>query len=580
MSKRVRGSRRKFSRRRQFSSGRRSSQDSVDSYEYEVLYQLCQVAINASIETTINYDAESRSDVDGDMDQSISNSISTLGIQSAGAAAGGGTGGTQHTRLKPDAKWENLRRWFIDHTSSDVRHSACVRQGMFNTTPLHLLCQIKSVPLDIIEVVIESAPEAVSWEDSNGWLPLHYACAKGASIQVLKALLKVYPEGQLVRDQRSRTPLHFAFYKSNKDDCNESIISGEPDSNRSEAQAEDIDYGMEMVLLLTGAVRIPDEKLRLPLHFAAAYGCSNSALAILVDSYPDSLYCKEESGCTPLHYAMANAHNKTSPSCVAFLLKEMDQNGINTSDDNGNSPLQLLCIRATSSENASLNDEKKARANIAECLKLYLNAKPASSADFLTTLQSFPQWLRDGAVIHPHVKEILNRKISNRFPTAMLILDLYFYIVIIVCFSIATETRIQYCSSQTLETSSGMDSVVTTCLVGATYFLKREVTQIISTISLGTFRVWILNADNWLDICVVVLLYYNCFDMRYRECNMQEFGGSDQDRQFQIGATITIGLIWAALISYLKSCSLEFSLFFETVLYVTRKIFVYLIVLV
>ncbi len=535
------------------------SASTANSYDVVVFYKLVQVACGSSDSP-----------------------------QSKGFNGGSSSASQQRKNLKSSTpKWDNIRRWFREHASRETRHTACLQQGMSNTAALHLLCKCKAVPIDIIQKVIDSAPQVLAWEDTNGWLPLHYACAHGASIEVLNVLLDGYPESESFCDHRKRTPLHFAFYQNEEQqqeyNSNKSAILSTEDRRITPSDDDGIDYKTEVVMLLKGAVDMVDERHRLPLHFAAAYGCTISALEALVDCYPDSIYSKEESGCTPLHYVMANAHNETSPSILKFLLNEMDELGINALDDNGNSPLQLLCIRATSIDaRSSVTDDKYTRQHITECLKVYLSAKPKSSADFLTTIQSFPQWLRDEAVIHPHVKEILNGKISNIFPTSALILDGYFYFLIIICFSVATKVHIKYSINLEKEIPPNTSSFVLVCLIGASYFLTREVSQIISTISLGTFRAWILNPDNWLDNVVVVLLYYYCFEMREREVNvtMKQDFSTDADKQFQIGVTITIGILWTATVSYLKSCSLEFSLFFETVLYVTRKMFVYLIVLV
>ena len=207
---------------------------------------------------------------------------------------------------------------------------------------------------------------------------------------------------------------------------------------------------------------------------------------------------------------MSNAHNKSSPSTLGFLLNEMDEASITTSDDNGKSPLQLICIRPASA------DEECFRSGIINCLKLYLNTKPTSSANFLTTLQSFPPWLRDEAVLHPYVKSILNRKISNRFPTSILLLDGYFYIAIVICFSRAVQSHLKFSFGLEEEIPDNVSNFVAICFAGAIYFISREVSQIISTISLGTFRAWILNADNWLDVGVVSLLFYYCLNMKGR----------------------------------------------------------------
>jgi ankyrin repeat protein len=521
---------------------------SIIMYEIEVLYQLCEVAVG------VNSNDESP---------------------------------TPNSKVAGSAKsFDNIRRWFQDHPTFEGRNTACLQQGMFNTAPLHLLCQDKNMPFDIIKMVIESAPEVGSWEDANGWIPLHYACAKGLSIEILEALLAIFPEGQRAQDHKLRTPLHFALY--NKVDTESISVNGNDDGdidsveNSITTNDSQSNYVVEILGLLESAVKIPDEQNRLPIHFAAAYGTCTAALEALIESYPESLYSKDKNGRNPLHYVMANAHSSTSPSVLKLLLSKMDEAGMNASDDDGNLPLQVLGIRASSMEfNGSIGEEKDSQRNTTKCLKIYLDAKPKKSADFITTLQSLPQWVHDDAVVHPHVKAILNRKISNRFPTSILILDGYFYMLIIGCFSIATQAHIKYCFQEETNLPPNMDLIITLCFIGATYFFQREVAQIISTISLGTFRSWIFNAENWLDLVAVVLLYYYCLAMRQREKELeiiQDFGSED-DRQFRVGAAITFGVLWAATVSYLKSTLLEFSLFFETVLYVTRKIFVYLIVL-
>ena len=109
--------------------------------------------------------------------------------------------------------WDELRAWLTLHPSIPDRHAACVQQGMFNTTPLHLLCQHPNAPLDIVRIITESAPEITSWADTNGWLPMHIACAKGAA-HVLSTLGTAYPEGKVAHDKRMRTPLHYTFHFS------------------------------------------------------------------------------------------------------------------------------------------------------------------------------------------------------------------------------------------------------------------------------------------------------------------------------------------------------------------------------
>ena len=67
--------------------------------------------------------------------------------------------------------------------------------------------------------------------------------------------------------------------------------------------------------------------------------------------------------------------------------------------------------------------------SVEECLQRFLKAKPNPTADFFTALQSLPESLREKAVLIRVVQELLNKKIGQRFPTAILLLDLYLQII-------------------------------------------------------------------------------------------------------------------------------------------------------
>jgi len=114
--------------------------------------------------------------------------------------------------------WNSIREWLESHPSSNDRQLAAMHTGQFLTTTLHMVCKLLDPPVDIITSLIECAPETVEWQDSNGWLPLHHACANGASGKVLSVLVNAYPEGKVQQDKRFRTPLHFAFFRRDAHD--------------------------------------------------------------------------------------------------------------------------------------------------------------------------------------------------------------------------------------------------------------------------------------------------------------------------------------------------------------------------
>ena len=180
----------------------------------------------------------------------------------------------------------------------------------------------------------------------------------------------------------------------------------------------------------------------LPMHYVCAYGTTQSVLKILEDAYPESLEARDDHGRTPLHFVMVNAQRGSSPSVLGYLLghyeaetepfDSLDGNGganiaiprfhrsasVNVRDSDGNLPLHLLNIGVMG---ADLDEDQEKLRQLSECLKLYLDAEPNVSTDFLAALQTLPDLLQDVAVVHPYVRNILNAKIIQRFPTSILV---------------------------------------------------------------------------------------------------------------------------------------------------------------
>jgi len=66
-------------------------------------------------------------------------------------------------------------------------------------------------PVSPAVVVLLSSTGAASLADDNGMLPLHYACAYGASEEALLVLTDAYGDAVTTVDRLDRTPLHFAL---------------------------------------------------------------------------------------------------------------------------------------------------------------------------------------------------------------------------------------------------------------------------------------------------------------------------------------------------------------------------------
>lgn len=465
--------------------------------------------------------------------------------------------------------WDGIREWLAAHLNANDRQMSAMHQGQFLTTALHMVCKLTDPPVDVVESLIECSEETVTWADSNGWLPLHHACANGASGKVLAVLVEAYPDGKVKQDKRYRTPLHFAFFRK---DAHEDKMNLKADARKSmnpnDEEEDDVGNSMpEIVALLadSGAAELQDEGGMLPMHYASAYGTTREVLEVLLEVYPESITKRENKGRNPLHLAMVNAHRKSSPSVVGFLLEVDAAEIINVHDDDSHLPIHLLSMASKFPEEKIME-----RKNASDCLKLYLNARPKATADFLTAIQTLPEWLRDIAVINDHIQNILNHKIVQRFPTMILILDFVFLIMVIVVFEITTSQTIDYLFDPENYPIANSGLVFLTFVAGA-YFLLREMVQIVSLMALGNAGSWIGDMGNWLDVALIFLIFYFGGVM---------FTGSPMSNDaFRSGTAITKGIMWMSVISFLKSTQVEFSVFVSGVFYVVQRLAAFLLAL-
>ena len=313
------------------------------------------------------------------------------------------------------------------------------------------------------------------------------------------------------------------------------------------------------------------------MHYASAYGTTTEVLEVLLENYPESITKRENKGRNPLHLAMVNAHRKSSPKVVGFLLEKNAAEIVNTYDDDNHLPIHLLAMASKFPPEKVME-----RKNAAECLKLYLDAKPKASADFLTAIQTLPEWLRDIAVISDHIQDILNHKIVMRFPTMILILDLFFLILAITLFELTTGEMIDHLFTKDAS-EKGEDvevvpftnhtKVIGVIICGA-YFLMRELVQIVSLLALGNFNSWLWDMGNWLDVTLIFFLFY------FGGIMMAESPLIDGNEAFRTGTAITKGILWMSFISFLKSAQVEFSVFVSGVFYVVQRLAAFLLALI
>jgi hypothetical protein len=201
-------------------------------------------------------------------------------------------------------------------------------------------------------------------------------------------------------------------------------------------------------------------------------------------------------------------------------------------------------------------------------LEHLLNADPDPTADFFTALQSLPDWLSERAVVMPSVQVLLNDKISQRFPTLVLMGDFYFLAVIIVAYSLNVSESIELRWNEEENVPNQISGAFLSPLyIGAGYFLVREIIQMISLISLKSFNIWIYDGSNWLNVAFIVLVLYWTI--------LMQTGMGDRET-FRTGTALSVIVLWLKVLAFLRNMLIDFAVFAGGVFYVFRRLVAFL----
>lgn len=247
------------------------------------------------------------------------------------------------------------------------------------------------------------------------------------------------------------------------------------------------------------------------------------------------------------------------------MLLSLNRDIVN-SIDNGPLPLRVLAEYAsTIKAEDELRDEK--RESVQRCLEHLLNAEPNPTADFLTALQTLPDWLSERAVVMPVVQILLNEKISQRFPSAVMMIDAYILIMIIVSYSFNVVESIGLRFNTNLSDDALPTAQLLPLYFGVSYFAVREIIQVISLLSLKSFAIWVYDPSNYLNVAFVFLILFWTIQM--------DTGGIEKDA-FRIGAAISAIILWVKLLNYLRFLLIDFAVFVGGVFYVVRRLAAFL----
>eukprot|EP00546_Thalassionema_frauenfeldii_P005751 CAMPEP_0178908096 /NCGR_PEP_ID=MMETSP0786-20121207/7733_1 /TAXON_ID=186022 /ORGANISM="Thalassionema frauenfeldii, Strain CCMP 1798" /LENGTH=853 /DNA_ID=CAMNT_0020579961 /DNA_START=13 /DNA_END=2574 /DNA_ORIENTATION=+ len=443
-----------------------------------------------------------------------------------------------------DESWEPIREWLRSHTAEEVRQATEQRDDSHRTA-LHLACR-NQPPIDVINVFLSIAVETVEWPDNFGWLPIHYAAACLADTDVIKALTELFPKSKTTVDSRGRTPLHLVLGNGNRN--NEMMAA----------------HTVVAILSSSGAATYADFNGMLPLHYACAYGASEEALLVLTGAHYEGIRACDRNNRTPLHFALSNAGREASPMAVKHLL-DLDPDLVN-GNDGGSLPLRVLADFAHKFRSTGTDSTRE---SVQLCLRHLLNAGPIPSADFFTALQSLPVWLGEQAVIMPNVQILLNDKISQRFPTMMLLLDLVMLLLVFIFFSWNVVQSIQQKSEEREYRVSHERNLA--LYVSIMYFILREMIQVISFITMNAVIIWLHDLNSWTNITFIMLVTY---------CTVMMSQGYQEIDQFRYWAVATVLFLWLKLSAYLRQKIRGFAVFWGGMIYVLRRLTTFIVALV
>jgi ankyrin repeat protein len=159
-------------------------------------------------------------------------------------------------------------------------------------TQLHDLCCDQPQSIDRIRSLVTACPEAIKAAGSDGWLPLHFACANTAPLQVVGYMVDSWPEAIKMADYDGCLPLHVACANAALLQVVEYLVDNWPK-----------------------AVKMKNSDGLLPLHaVCSSEKASLDLIVFLVNQWPEAVNITDSFGRTPLDYAKMSAADGGNPN--------------------------------------------------------------------------------------------------------------------------------------------------------------------------------------------------------------------------------------------------------------------------
>jgi len=253
-----------------------------------------------------------------------------------------------------DDSLDEFHLW-LDRNKDDrnLMYSAANYRNEHNDTPLHQLV-LADPPSDVLESIIQLAPDTVKAQNDHGYLPLHEACLSKASIDVVSMLIKAYPMAAEVKDERGMLPLHLACLKNDSIEVIQVLL----EAYSKAAEVKDFsgsiplhyvrsnDTCQDVIRLLLHAfpmgAEIQNNDGMLPLHLACMKRLPSEVIIILLEAYPKAAVTQDYFGFLPLHYGR---NNGASQSVLKLLYDAFNESLKKSTSIFSSSEMLAICFR-------------------------------------------------------------------------------------------------------------------------------------------------------------------------------------------------------------------------------------------
>lgn len=214
--------------------------------------------------------------------------------------------------------------------------------------PLHLACW-KGASLEVVQFLVNSWPYGVRSKTNRQWLPLHYACFGKASLDVIQFLVKQWPESVQQYDNRNRLPLHLACFSGASLVTIQYLVKQWPDSIQQQDNGGSLALHLAcdnkaplpvvqwLVVQWPQSVKTENNYASLPLHRACFSLAPYDVVHYLVQEYPEACQGKTKDGDLPLHLCAGSGAPLQIVQCVARQYPP----GVSTENNEHKTPLDM-----------------------------------------------------------------------------------------------------------------------------------------------------------------------------------------------------------------------------------------------